>query len=279
MEFMLENLVYASKDAWKRSRKSLAAALLGFGILGAGSVPAYAQQNVKYAANPVKYVHCTQQKATEDISPGELLTLLGVMAESSKKPETQNLGAVLSTLGVMKHQKEVAREGRAQVNINQGGGRQEAARYVPAPGCVWANPEDPNNLTVKRSIGVAFVANYWRDLNYNGRAELNEYVGIKDRFNDNETIILAIHDQAGQGIDEVLKLKVYDPKGKRVFRKIVNNGGWGRWFLKPGSSKHYKLDWSKKNGGYGDYTIVWRSQGITEMTKFEIVPSPKKEND
>lgn len=257
------------------TRKAAVSSLLGLSILGTGSVPVYAQQNVKYAANPVKYVPCTSQKTTnEGLSPGELLSLLGVMAESSKKPETQDLGVALLTLGVMRHQKEVAIKGRTQVNINQGGGGQEGARYVPAPGCVWANPEVPNDLTVKRSIGVAFVANSWRDLNYNGRAELNEYIGIKDRFNDKEPIILAIHDQAGQGIDEDLKLEVYDPNGKRVFKKYVVTGMWKR--LKPGSSKHYRLDWNKKNGGPGSYMIVWSSERITEMKKFEIVPASER---
>ncbi|HEB47042.1 MAG TPA: hypothetical protein ENI22_01070 [Candidatus Pacearchaeota archaeon] len=270
----LDKIVHGIGDF---TRTAAVSGLLGLSILGTGFMPAYAQQNVKYASNiKTNYIQCRQSaNESEGGLPSEALSALGVLLGSSKDSGDQRTGAVLLTLGAMKHQKEVAREGRAQVNINQGGGGQEGARYVPAPGCVWANPENPNDFSVKRSIGVAFVANSWRDLNYNGRAELNEYVGIKDRFYDNENIILALH--AGQGITEHLKLEVYDPKGKRVFKKYVVSGGWlvGR-SLKPGSSKHYKLNWSKKNGGYGSYTIVWRSEGRTEMKKFKIVPASER---
>ncbi len=89
---------------------------------------------------------------------------------------------------------------------------------------------------------------------------------------------MAFH--AGQGLTKDIKppkLEVYDPKGNRVFKKLVVHGN--RWMglgLKPGSSKRYRLDWSKKNGGYGTYTIVWRAGGVTETAKFEIVPASER---
>ncbi len=260
--------------------------LLGLGILGAGSVPAYAQQKVKYASNiKTNYIQCRQSaNESEGGLPSEALSVLGVLLGSSKDSGDQRTGAVLSTLGAMKHQKEVAMKGRSEININQSvQGESESGkleRFLPAPGCKWANPGGSNDFTVKVDIGNAFVANYWRDKNYDKRPSLDEYEGIKDRFYDNENIILALHDQAGQGITEDLKLEVYDPNGKRVFKKYVV-GGKSTSFtikpaLKPGGSKHYRLDWSKKNGGPGYYTIVWRSQGIIEMKKFEIVPASER---
>lgn len=268
------------------TRTAVATGLLGLGILGAGSMPAYAQQKVKYTSNiKTNYIQCRQSaNGSGGGLPSEALSALGVLLGLSKDSGDQRTGAVLSTLGAMKHQKEVAREGRSEININQSvQGESESGkleRFLPAPGCKWANPGDSNDFTVKVDIGNAFVANYWRDKNYDKRPSLDEYEGIKDMFYDDETIILVLHDQAGQGIAENLKLEVYDPKGKRVFNKYVV-GGTATSFkikpdLKPGGSKHYRLDWSKKKGGPGYYTIVLRSQGITEMKKFEIVPASER---
>ena len=259
------------------TRIAVASGLLGLYALGAGVAPAYAQRQVKSVSNSaVKYIPCTAQpKNTEEISEGELLALLGIMAAgSSSKPEAQELGTILSTVGVMRHQKEVAREGRSNINTNQENeqNEQSVSEYVPAPECVWANPGDPNDLTVKKSIGVAFASEGWADFNHNGRAEPNEYV-VRNRFYGNEPINLVIYAPEGQGIkDGDIKLEVYNPKGKRVFRKYIHDGGG--WSLKPGNSKFYRLDLANNNGGeYGTYSIVWQNEGAIEKTTFEFLPS------
>ncbi len=274
------------------------ASLFGLCSIGVGAAPAYAQQNVKYASKKanVNYIPCTpqpqQQKATtnqdDNAISSELLTFLGIIGLNSNKPDAQNLGAFALRLGEMQHQKEVAREGRTQITINQGGINQggqnrevesrELEKYLPAPGCEWANPADPNDLTVKRNIGVAFVANSWIDLNYDGRADFNEYTGIKDRFYDDEDMILAIHNdnQVGQGIKD-LKIVIYNPKRKIGFAAAVFDN-WDGSRLNPQGSKRYKLNKEKllKKGGYGSYVIVLYSEGITKMTKFEIIPSSER---
>lgn len=270
------------------TRKAAVSGLLGLGILSTGSVPSYAQQNVKYASNiKTNYIQCRQSvNESEGGLPSEALSALGVLLGSSKNSGDQRTGALLSTLGAMKHQKEVAREGRSEININQSvQGESESGkleRFLPAPGCKWANPGGSNDFTVKVDIGNAFVANYWIDRNYDKRPSLDEYEGVKGKFYVDEEAILVVHDQAGQGIAENLKLEVYDPKGKRVFKKYVVGGNFTSFKLKPdlkpGYSKHYKLDLNKlvKKGDYGVYTIVLGAYGITETAEFEIVPASER---
>ena len=214
----LENLI-------KGGRRGLAAGLLGLGILGIGSMPAYGQEK---PTTRVSYIPCMSQTQDEG-GTGEALSVLGLIIgmnpKNANNAQAQTLSTVLSVTGAMEQQKEVAREGRSQININQGG-QTVAERYLPAPGCVWVNPENPNYLMVRKSIGLVFVANGWEDLNYNRRPDLNEYIGVKDRFYDDEEIILVVYDQAGQGIggrwDNNLKVEVYNPEGRRIIKKDSN---------------------------------------------------------
>ncbi len=268
------------------TRKTVASGLLGLCALGAGAVPAYGQQNVKSAPNAtIQYVHCTpqQQKAMEKAGNeglgirSEIWSILGIWGQFSNKQEGQILGSIASDLGRMQHEKEVAEAGRSQVNINQG--QSQAPRYIPAPGCAWANPENPDDLSVRRSLGIAFAANYWQDFNRDGIADFNEFGGIKNRFYDDESITLVLYNPTKKAISkgEIKWELYYIPTGEKIEELSWKDGNYGAVFVR-GSSER-KVDWTKallSDGGYGTYLSVFHSEGISEMTKFEILPASER---
>lgn len=271
------------------TRTATATGLLGLGILGAGSVPVYAQQNVKYSSNiKTNYIQCRQSaNEGEGGLPSEALSALGVLLGLSKDSGDQRTGAVLSTLGAMKHQKEVAREGRSKININQSvQGESESGkleRFLPAPGCVWANSENPNDFSVMERLGVGFVASYNGKFNkkylkkaIRGKIDINnKFPKIKDIFYGDEKTVLAI-DGTMKG---KIRLEIYDPRGNKLHEVLWKCGDRFKapCFLLPFGSDFDLTGWLIKNGGYGNYTAKWiSSKGKGEVTKFEIVPASER---
>ena len=201
--------------------------------------------------------------------------------ESEKNPDVQRLGSALKTLGDMEHQKEVAREGRSQVNINQEGQNTGLEKYVPAPGCVWANPKDPDDLTVRPSLGTPFAANDWKDFNYNQVIEPNEFAGVKDVFYDNEPIIFGLYPRFVKSA----RLELYSPNGEKIREGKISK-----------KDAYIEFDPKIDFRGYGTYTAVWHFRfkvleyglhtqdyidiykSITEIKEFKILPTPKTES-
>lgn len=257
------------------------AGLLSFSALGLSPKPVYAQQNAKSPSGNIVYVHCTPQQKqtvaneTKNENWGELLSVLGIMGLGSNKPDAQQLGAMSLKLGEMQHQKEVARKGRSQININEA--QQKPASYFPAPGCAWENPENPNDLRVRKSIGLPFGANNVQDLNDDGKINLSEFFGVKDRFYDDEKMLLFLYNQTGTNSARNVKYSVYDPQGNKLFENSINDNLGIVCLGRDGMGRDGKFASElPKYGGYGLYTIAWSSEGITEIFKFEIRPASER---
>lgn len=271
----------------KSIRKGLATGLLGLSFAGAGGCAA----------------------TLSELTEGEEMTLLGSVMGASSDSLPIKLAPYISLLGQMRYQKEIVREGRTQINISPGEQTQNQrapeniiyseGEYFPAPGFAWANPENPNDLTLRRSMGVAFAANYWRDFDNDGLADPNEFVGVKDKFYDTEDILLVLYGE--QGAEREIRYEIYDPKGRLYVGQEGDTSttgktttamgatavglnfnltnwlihGW-RWEKMEGNlTKIIPLD--PNDGRYGNYVIVWHSNGATETKQFEIVPSPARE--
>ena len=258
------------------------AGILGLGALGASVVPAYSQsqQKEKYATRVnVNYIPCMPEQTDGGENWGQLLTVLGgVIPGLSNKPEAEILGEAATRLGVMEHQKEVAREGRSQVTINQDGTNNAGQnngleKYLPAPGCVWANPESSNDFSVRPSLGIPFAARYWKDLNYNKIMDPGEIIEGDGSFYDNEDISLGLNPRFVKSVE----WELYGPNGDEIRKGKI--------------SKESYINWNPQTDfrGHGTYTIVWRYKttrttalsedktfkNITEIKKFEIVPYSK----
>jgi len=256
----LEKLVHGMGNL---ARKTVAGGLIGLTALGAGigSVPAYAQQrDAKYAASTdnVVYVQCNPKK--KDVNWGQILGVLGSVWGYHSNPNVQKLGGVASTAGLYKHQEEVAREGRTQVTINQGQGQSQAPQttiYVFSPEC-----SSLENLP--------FVANSYKNFNENNRPELNEFIGVKDRFRDDEDINLVFYNPKK---NRDLNWELYDPQGRRIDGNSMK--------LKKREAAWVPLNRSwlddvRANKAHGVYTVVWHSKGLTATNRFEIIPSSRQ---
>lgn len=262
-----------------KAKKKIAIAGLS-GILGLGSVvaacmPAYAQQNVKTApAGNIIYLPCTpQQQSTsgEELSWGELLSILGgTIPGLSNKPEAQVLGDAVTRWGIIESQKEIVREGRSQVNINQG---QQQVAYAPAQGCTWANPDDPGDLGVRRifevtNLGVTLAANGVKDFNGDGFWDFDEFIGVKTRFSADEKVTLVLYNPKKKGLSKknITWELYYLPTGEKIGESLwdgrSHSGISGEFY--PGG----------KNGRYGEYLSVFRSG--EKIAKFQFTITPPK---
>ncbi len=255
----------------KTGRKIAAAGLagiLGLGALGLSPKPAYAQQQAKSVSANVQYIPCTPQQQTvasetKNENWGELLSVLGIMGLGSNNTNANQLGALSLKLGDMQHQKEVAREGRSQLNINQGQSQQTT--YAPAPGCAWKNPEDPNDLSVRKRIGVPIVATDWRDFNGDGVGDLEEYVGVNNTFYSGEKILMVLYGIDPKGKEDIKWEMYYGPNATKFQEGLITDRKNVPSIVMPFGNEP------------GDYWIVWRSEGIAEIAKFKIIPASERQ--
>ncbi|MEK6840951.1 MAG: hypothetical protein AABX79_03280 [Nanoarchaeota archaeon] len=265
--------------------KIVSAGLAGiFGLYAIGApVPAYAQQdtNTKSPSANVVYVPCTpeqkmaMEKPNKDEGLGINSTLLSFFGWAipglSNKPEGQIVGGWVSELARMQHEKEVAREGRSQINVNQG--QQQPVTYVPEFGCKWTNSNDKNNLSVKKRIGVPLAANNFEDFNKDGEVDISEFIGIKDKFYDDETMFVFLYNPLKEeGMREV-NWKLYTPKGEKLLEDSITSPPFKAIYI----GKGLLAKELPKYAGYGIYTVVWSSPGgDPEKFEFEIRPASER---
>lgn len=120
------------------------------------------------------------------------------------------------------------------------------------------------NVEPKKSF---FACNYWKDFNGNGVAEPEEFVGVKNRFNEDEKINVIAYNVSGNS-GEDLKTKIYNPSGELIYESVdpLRNGG---------NAIQKKIDNTKEFAqryGYGDYkTTFWKNGEYVGATDFEIV--------
>ena len=237
------------------------------------------------------------------LTEGEITTIAGEVLTEKGKSELERLaGRILLSAGTMKYQKELAEAGRTQIvyqNVNYGEGG-----YSPKEGYTWVNPENPEDFRVKELFGSGFSFR-WVDYNKSGDADnLDEYVELKNRFRQNESIILTLVYGSEEPFHQ--NLKIYDPKGKIILEYNIDP------FQKKACEKQYlyytqspeKLarvsedfyewtmeEWEKPSHqgitielnaewverllniwGEGEYSAVWRVNGkIKDLITFDII--------
>ena len=239
-----------------------------------------------------------------EISEGEGMTLLGAMMSESNDSLSIKLAPYVALLGQMRYQKEVIREGRTQVNVPENVVYQNK-KHSPVEGYIWVNPEDPNDLRVKRILGSGFAFR-WVDYNRSGNADTwEEFVERRDRFRQDESIVLSLLYEAEEPIHQ--NLKVYSPSG-RIVREIDINLSQKKYIEKEycnisGSREEkYEIicmsiedeltqDWERNSNrglayvitkekinvllgqyGEGEYSAVWRVNGkIMDSITFDII--------
>jgi len=158
--------------------------------------------------------------------------------------QASGLGIIGGALGVLARQramKEAAREGRSEVNV-----------YVNEP----KQEKKPLDRTLKNKIKI-FTCNYWKDFNNNGFFNPEEYVGIKNKFRENEKVGLIVRLPMSRIEKKYLNLKIFGPKGElvyynssRVSNKLSNN------IVFYYGDKVNLLDDILDEGGFGAYKAV-----------------------
>ena len=232
----------------------------------------------------------------EGTTMAELETAVGALLMQSDDPDDVKLGTFLYTLGAQAHEREVAREGRDQININIPPAIQPTVQklpenviysdgtYRPAPGYTWVDPKGADDFRVKRKItapeaetrfsGGLFSYNRWVDLNNSGTVDGNELFGLgKKVFNPAK---------------EPMTIGFYAPdkKGAAIFRVWTETGdllGTDSWsyngeirsyFTIPGVPLSDKNTMGKlKKAGPGDYvmTVNFENESDVYFTKIKIV--------
>lgn len=237
-----------------------------------------------------------------EFTEGEGLTLIGALIGESDDASVRKLAPYVSLLGQMRYQKEVVRGGRTQVNINQ----QEQAQNnqdniiysgnkgTPAEGYVWTNPEDLEDLSVKKIFGSGFSFR-WVDYNRNNKLDFErEFIRIQSRFREKEHPALILVYWAEEQSHQ--DLKVYGPEGRLVSesyidplqnkrgtklynseRKMIENNFIFDYEI--GSTKGMVLGLGSEmvnlmleTFGEGDYSAIWRINGkIMDSISFELI--------
>ena len=256
------------------------ASILGLCAIGASAVSTNAQYKERNVSNvKIEYIPCTQQaNGSEDgFSIGEIFSVLGTLGQLSNNPKDQKLGAIYSTLGAIKSEKEIAREGRSTVTVNNGEKDEQPNRilYLPAPGCSWINPESQNDLSVKQIWRIAVAANYFKDINNDGSASRNEIIGAKNTFYDDEPISFILSHPARKKISKKdINFDLYHlPNFERVDGFSWKKGDHGYVYF--GGPAGWVNSLSNKHG-YGKYLGVFSSGEDSEKVLVDILPSSER---
>ena len=175
-----------------------------------------------------------------------------------------------------------AKAGRSKTNIyvnpnRDGRNYQSRNRYII----------DPTKVRGRHHLS----ANYWKDFDGNGKMTINELTGIKNKFQDNEEIVLFRYDNSffARAKPRELVSEIYSPKGelidtykstkedlkelrpKRRYAKRFHRGV--KEIDKDGGSL---MSFLLKKGGYGNYRVVWKHKGkYSGSNEFKIVPSSR----
>lgn len=232
---------------------------------------------------------------------GEVFSLVGLMGMLSGNPKDAQLGSLLYNLGQMEHDKEVAREGRSETEINiynQDRERQSSnlpenvvyfnGKFKPAQGYAWINPNDVNDLGVRKKVRKTdkdrFISyNKWVDLDRNGTITIEtELFGLgKKVFDiDKERMTIGFY-QEHLGEREI-SFRSWTPTGELLGETIAKrrfNGGYiSQGFIGPKQDPTKPEFLEKiKSAGSGDYIItVNTDEGKTYMLNIKIIKEKNK---
>ncbi|MEK6880618.1 MAG: hypothetical protein AABY22_13460, partial [Nanoarchaeota archaeon] len=239
--------------------KTLRDLIVGLGMFGVTSL----------GVNEAVYAQDQEQQKKEDetaqwLNLGGLVLQLGGLNPDLTLGQRQLSGVTgnfLSEEGRKMHELKASREGRDQIIINQGPQDGQTSviyeqkvpenlvirggNYLPAPGYVWDNPNDKDNLTVIKiedlpieerleraydnGNDLVFSCKYYHDSNGNGVWEFDEFNGIKGVFNSDEkiTIVSLYHNRGYEG--RMLELEVLNDDGETVIMRkvpIKSNDFW-----------------------------------------------------
>ena len=115
-----------------------------------------------------------------------------------------------------------------------------------------------------------FTCNYFKDFNNDGVGDYpNEFVGIKNRFRDDEKIVLVSYDEKSKK-GQLVKWEIYNPSGKLIGTdQTIYQYNGNTWRV---GENFDTTGWLIQNGGYGNFKAVWYLDGkYTGSTEFEIV--------
>jgi hypothetical protein len=204
----------------------------------------------------------------EDVTQGEKLTLLGQMLQLTGKERDSKAGYLLESLGLMQHEREVAREGRnetkQEVNIYNTPKKSEG--YMPQQRRF--ETQGPPILAISH-----FACSGWED---DGN-KLGEKYEFKDRkliFSRHEPIMVVgcINSSNYSGTGRKLTATINCPNGKRVNYswEIIKDSFCAKIGGDPGHELEFS-DWLFSQGGVGGYQVRWETRGeVVGLTDFEI---------
>ncbi|MCP6727654.1 MAG: hypothetical protein KJI69_06610, partial [Patescibacteria group bacterium] len=233
-------------------------------------------------------------------TPEEKMILGEMIAEGAAKEDDkfgEYTGKRLYLEGERERAEAIARAGADRTNVNVYTNEENKGpiklpanviysdgTYSPAPGYTWLNNIEGNYNVVKieetheevRESGILefFACNYWKDFNNNNVGNYpEEFVGIKNRFRDDEKIILVSYDQVNMKGTE-MKIKIFNPRGKEIHSGIYiydSNGMMNRT-----GAEDDMIGWLIDNGGYGNFKSVWYvNNNYAGSTEFEIIPGSR----
>jgi len=122
-----------------------------------------------------------------------------------------------------------------------------------------------------------FACNYWKDFNNNGIGDYpDEYVGIKNKFRDDEKIILVSHDEKAKK-GQLWKIELYNPSGE-IIHKGKRVLPYSNVVMKTGENVNM-MNRLIQNSSYGNFKAVWYlDDKYTGSTEFEIIQSNERKN-
>lgn len=237
------------------------------------------------------------------LSEGEGLTLVGAVMRESDDALLRRLSPYASLLGAMRLPKEYAREGRTQINIQREQPQTtpenvnyQNGRYTPNEGYVWVDPDDPDDLSIKKKEGSAFAFR-WVDYDRSGDLDIleDELIGRRSRFEQNENLALMLLYCSEEPFQQ--NLKIYGPTGRLVFEKdedplrkkrtitmyveggTVTGAVEGRDYREQECGIKLELGADRPNigsflqwFGEGEYSAVWRVNGrVMDSITFDMI--------
>jgi len=181
----------------------------------------------------------------------------GTAARDKNKTEEQRKSAayleqIAKEQAQRQHERDIAERSRDET-------KQEVNVYVE-------NQERQQQALERR--GYVFVCNYFKDFDNDGAGNYpDEFVGIKNRFRDNEKILLVSYDQKNKK-GELGRIELYNPSGELIHEdEYIFQENEDFYILNTDSSTLTQY------GGYGSFKVIWYLNGrYGDSTEFEIVP-------
>ena len=197
-----------------------------------------------------------------------LAFMMGALARDKDKTEEQRESAayieqIAKEQAQKEHEKDLADRSRDEGDeVNVYVGEQKKEKEI-----VYVEREKEPELN-----RYFFACNYWKDFNGDGAANYpDEYVGIKNKFGDDEKISLVSHDEKGKK-GQRLRMEIYNSSGEIIIdhlKRLRDNGS-----MVTVADYFDMTNWLIQNGGYGNFKAVWYlDDKYAGSTEFEIVPS------